>query len=146
MMIAVKNGGVGRSRDVILFLSDNAQAAVLWQSLFAQRGCLVLWHADARFALDSLSGFSPSLVVLNLFLDTDEQILLCRRTRRAFSGPILMMLPQADSQQIIDLYEAGADECLVEPEGAAFLPVKAVAWMQRYEWIEADRARIHGLM
>ncbi len=145
-MISVKNSRTSPSRDVILFLSENAEAFALWEYIFAQQDCFVLWKTSAQAMLDLLPVFSPALVILDLPLWPDDQLLLCRRTRRSFYGPIMILLQQDDPQQVIDLYEAGADECLIQPEGAIYLPVKALAWMRRYQWLEPDLRHLRGLM
>jgi two-component system response regulator RstA len=135
-MIAVKNGKTDPSPETILLLSDKEEAACLWESLFAQKGCLVFREPTVKGAFDFLGAFTPSVIIVDMLLSPDERILLCRQLRICFSGPILLLLADTNVQQIMDLYQAGADECLLKPDETVFLPVKTIAWIRRYRWMQ----------
>ena len=135
-MIAMRNAAEDPTSGSVLLLARQPKRASLWQSLLEEKGCTVFCEPVIAGALDFLQGFSPSLVVVGLQLPPEQHLELCRRLRAAYNGPLLFLVGAASSQALLDLYQAGADECLLDPEQTVFLPVKAIAWMQRLRWVQ----------
>jgi DNA-binding response OmpR family regulator len=69
----------------------------------------------------------------------NEHILaLVRKLRAETVTPILMLVHSIPEDQIVEVYNAGADECIIKPIGPALMIAKARSWMRRTWSITED--------
>jgi CheY-like chemotaxis protein len=113
----------------VLIVSDQPQTAAVWDSLFNQRNCIVLYETNIPDALQSARLVGPSLMLIDMQLSDSERSALLRGLRASSRGPILMLISANTVDEIVEANRAGADECLVKPVNPAVLIVKAMAWL-----------------
>lgn len=114
---------------IVLIISDQAETAASWNTLFTQRNCIVLVESEASSAVQSARLIDPSLVVIDVQLDKTERTALLRELRATCRGHILMLISANTVDEILEANRSGADECLVKPVNPAVLIVKAMAWL-----------------
>ena len=78
------------------------------------------------------------LVLINLYVRPGDSIALCQQLRTQYDNPILVMLPGQDEELVLRVYEAGADDCLVQPLGHRLLVAIINAWWRRARLSRAD--------
>jgi DNA-binding response OmpR family regulator len=113
----------------VLIVSDQPESAASWSTLFNQRNCIVLSESNRSDAVQSARLMEPSLLVVDIQLDTAERSAFLHELRAACRGPILMLISANTVEEIVEANRSGADECLVKPVNPAVLVIKAMAWL-----------------
>ncbi len=113
----------------VLIVSDQHETAATWSTLFNQRNCIVLSESDRSDAVQSARLMDPSLLVVDIQLDTAERSAFLHELRKACRGSILMLISANTVEEIVEANRCGADECLVKPVNPAVLVIKAMAWL-----------------
>ena len=116
----------------VLILSDKVEHGSVWGEAFRQHGLEII-HAQ-RF--DEVSGRAATLlIVVDLAQSVRECLQACRQLRGVSATPILLVLPTANSADMLAGYQAGATECLIRPVSPAVIVLKALAWSMRGSWM-----------
>jgi len=103
------------SPHTILVVEDETSIASFVAAYLRNAGYVVSTAATAQAALVQLASESPALVLLDLNLPDGDGVELCRRIRRTFDVPILMLTARdEDIDKIIGL-EVGADDYMTKP-------------------------------
>lgn len=87
----------------------------------------------ARHGLDAmpqLRQFSPDVVLLDLMMPGMDGIEVCKSIRANSDVPILMLSATSDTADIIEGYEAGANDYVAKPFKAQALIARIRAWLQ----------------
>jgi len=116
----------------VLVLSDKAESHSIWADAFGQHGFEII-HARKfeEFPIHA----AALLIVIDLTQPVAESLQVCRELRGRSATPILLVLPMANSGDILAAYQAGATECLVRPASLAMIVLKALAWSLRGGWM-----------
>jgi len=122
---------------VVLIISDQADTPLLWATTFQEKGFTTVYETQEN-ALKTCRVVDPALVVIDTHLPHAKRLEFCSKLREVASGPILLLVPDYNSSQMVDIYNVGVDECLLEPVSPAFLVVKAISWLLRRRWLEQD--------
>jgi len=122
---------------VVLFISDQADTHLLWETPFQEKGFTTV-HETHENALNTCRVIDPALIVIDTHLPHPKRLEFCAKLREAVSGPILLLVPDYISSQMADIYNTGIDECLLKPVSPAFLVVKALSWFLRKRWLDLD--------
>jgi DNA-binding response OmpR family regulator len=117
----------------ILLITDRADLARLTAQALIQSGIEVVLidHTFVRSKSSSANLNDYELVLVNLFDEERDSYELCRRVRGGYYGPILTILYGRDERALLRAYEAGADDCLVQPLSIHLLMAKVQAWLRR---------------
>jgi len=119
----------------VLILSDKNASILDWAGAFRQRGLDVASADSATLAIHKWRVHPPLLTVIDLSLPFDEILQTCRSLRAIHSdAPILLVLPAAHGDKILEAWRAGATECLIQPANPAVILLKALAWSMRAGW------------
>src|SRR5512138_3712087 len=124
----------------VLIVSDQQDNVAVWETLFSQRGCIVLTEKNVSDALQSARLVGPSMMIVDLKLARPERTILLTGLRAASRGPILMLITADTVDEIVEANQEGADECLVRPVNSSVLVIKAMSWLshsQRSERMQA---------
>ncbi|HXF84883.1 MAG TPA: response regulator [Anaerolineales bacterium] len=113
----------------VLILSDQQENVAAWEPLFSQRNCIVLAERSVHNALQTTRLVGPSLILVDLQIPKQELALLVRDLRAISRAPILLLVAADTVEEVLEAYQAGADECLVKPINPAVVIVKAMAWL-----------------
>jgi DNA-binding response OmpR family regulator len=122
---------------VVLIISDQAGPPLLWETTFQEKGFTTV-HETHENALTTCRIIDPALVVIDTHLSHAKRLEFCSKLRSVASGPILLLVPDYNSSQMVDIYNVGVDECLLKPISPAFLVVKALSWFLRRRWLDQD--------
>jgi two-component system KDP operon response regulator KdpE len=123
------------SLSVLVVEDDDAVRALI--SLTVQQ---LGWHveeaATAQAAMLAVEASPPDLVLLDIGLPDASGLDVLRRIRRLSATPVVVLSGASDDASKVALLDAGADDYLVKPIGAAELQARLRAHARR---LEADR-------
>jgi len=91
---------------------------------------------DGGQALESIEGFDPDLIVLDLLLPDISGFEVCRRLRENSSTPVIMLTALGEEIDRVQGLEVGADDYLAKPFSFRELLARIRATLRR---IELDR-------
>jgi DNA-binding response OmpR family regulator len=89
----------------------------------------VLSETTVSNAIQSARLVGPSLMLVDMKLSKQNRDSLLHQLRAASRGPIILLASADTVEQVNDVNQAGADECLIKPVNPAILIVKAMAWL-----------------
>lgn len=101
-----------------MLVNDQLGAATLLGIMLERNNFTVLRIDNAVTALDVLAEFTPDLFVINATLSGASGIELCRQIRtrpQLAKTPVIILASRHDVAKIEQGFEAGADECLIQP-------------------------------
>jgi DNA-binding response OmpR family regulator len=100
---------------LILLVDDDALLVKSLSFLLRQEGYTVRDTATAMGALEAVRRGPPDLVILDIGLPDLNGVEACRRLRRTWDGPVIMLTGRRqDTDKVIGL-DAGADDYVVKP-------------------------------
>lgn len=126
---------------VILIVSDQAEPPELWETLFREKGFTTIFETLEN-TLQTCRLIDPVITVVDAQLPHEKRLVFCSELRAVTPGPILLLVPDYNGNQVMDIYNTGVDECLLKPTSPAFLVVKAVSWLLRRRWLEYEPPHI----
>ena len=108
----------------ILVVDDNPMNVDIIQACLSAQGYEIVTAADGEAALLMAIGQLPDLILLDVMMPKRDGIDVCRTLKadRALPFiPIILVTARADSQDVVNGLEAGADEYLTKPVDHAAL-------------------------
>jgi DNA-binding response OmpR family regulator len=122
----------------VLVVEDEQRIAQFLKKGLAEKGYVVDAMGNADAALESLSGSTPDLIILDLMIPGSRDGLeLCRELRsRGVRSKILMLTARDTVQNKIEGLDAGADDYLVKPFSFRELLARIRALLRRTEIVE----------
>ncbi|MFE7115091.1 response regulator [Streptomyces sp. NPDC057654] len=81
--------------------------------------------------LEALAAIKPDLVLLDLMLPGMSGLEVCRRIRETSQVPLVILSARSDDMDIVVGLEAGADDYVVKPAGAAVIEARMRAVLRR---------------
>ncbi|MFC4465734.1 response regulator [Streptomyces xiangluensis] len=88
--------------------------------------------------LEALVAIKPDLVLLDLMLPGMSGLEVCRRIRETSRVPIVILSARGDDIDVVIGLEAGADDYVVKPAGAAVIEARMRAVLRRVAPAQAD--------
>jgi DNA-binding response OmpR family regulator len=71
------------------------------------------------------------LILLNMYEEDGNGLEICRNLRAGYENPILILTYEQDERYLLSAYEAGADDCLVQPFSINLLLAKIQPWLRQ---------------
>jgi signal transduction histidine kinase len=108
----------------ILVVDDNPMNVDIIQACLSAQGYEIVTAADGEAALFLAIGQLPDLILLDVMMPKRDGIDVCRTLKADPSLPfipIILVTARADSQDVVNGLEAGADEYLTKPVDHAAL-------------------------
>jgi two-component system KDP operon response regulator KdpE len=99
----------------VLVVEDEPTVADVLATTLRACGYTIEVAATGYEALDLVSLFEPDVVLLDLWLPDVDGIEVCRRLRRWFLNPILVVTAESDEDRKVAALDAGADDYLTKP-------------------------------
>ncbi len=110
----------------VLIVDDDVQIRQLLQDYLSGFGMSVTAVADGKAMADALEKEPIDLVILDLMLQGEDGLSLCRELRAKSDIPILMLTARGEAMDRVVGLEVGADDYIVKP----FEPRELVARIQ----------------
>jgi DNA-binding response OmpR family regulator len=117
---------------VLLIEDDPTIRTALIRGL-TERGHAVTWAPTALAGLEQAVGDRPDLVVLDLGLPDLDGTTMLRMLRGVSKVPVVVATARDGEAEIVAVLDAGADDYLVKPFGAAQLDARIRAVLRRAE-------------
>ena len=107
----------------ILVVDDDVALAEMIGIVLDSEGFTVDHAVDGAQALQAFDRVKPDLILLDLMLPGIDGIEVCRQIRAKSGVPIIMLTARADTADVVQGLESGADDYVVKP----FNPKELVA-------------------
>jgi DNA-binding response OmpR family regulator len=117
-------------RATVLIVSDELETARVWGFTLGQLGLEVTLTALSDTTLKIWAELLPDLIIFEDFNTLDEELELCRQLRAETAAPILYLTSKTSEAFLLDVYKAGADECIPLPISHRLFLAKVRAWLR----------------
>jgi two-component system KDP operon response regulator KdpE len=119
------------TRHEILVIDDEVQIRRLLRITLESAGHMVREVETGRLGLDEIAHHAPDAVILDLGLPDLPGLEVLRRLREWSRVPVLVLTVRADETDKVAALDAGADDYLTKPFGAAELLARIRAILRR---------------
>lgn len=126
----------------ILVVDDDASIAEMVSIVLRGRGFDVATAGDGPTAFSMLRSAEPDVVLLDLMLPGMDGIEVCRRLREVSAIPVIMLTARADTTDVVEGLEAGADDYLTKPFEPEELVARIRARVRRHESTELEKLTV----
>jgi DNA-binding response OmpR family regulator len=113
----------------VMVVEDEANIASIVRAYLVREGFEVMWLRSGEQAIDELSRFDPSLIVLDIGLPGMDGFEVCRRV--AGRVPIIMLTARDEEADRVAGLEVGADDYIVKPFSPRELTARVKAVLRR---------------
>ncbi len=119
----------------LLLITDRTDLARVQAHTLVCSGIEVaeLNYAMAKTKLSAADLKEYDLILLNMFDEESHSLEICRKLRAQYHNPIILLVYERDERFLLRAYEAGADDCLVQPLSIHLLSAKVQAWLRRVD-------------
>jgi len=118
--------------ETILVVEDEPRVMRLVSEILKATGYQVLTAGDGQRALEMVSLEQPDLVLLDVLLPGElDGYEICRRLREFSSAPVIMLTAKARDVDILNGFDAGADDYVLKPFNAKELLARVKAVLRR---------------
>jgi two-component system KDP operon response regulator KdpE len=116
----------------ILVVEDEPRVVHLVSTVLKAVGYQVIAAAQGQSALDMIALEQPDLVLLDIMLPRGpDGYEICRRIREFSTIPVIMLTAKAQESEILEGFDAGADDYLTKPFNAKELVARVRAVLRR---------------
>jgi two-component system response regulator ResD len=136
------NGNMGRNKSInVLYADDDIDMQQLVCLVFQQAGIEVAFSDDGRQALNIWRRNQFDLLILDVMMPLLDGLEVCRRVRRVSDVPIILLTAKGREQDVVDGFEAGADDYVIKPFRPRELVARVRAIINRIESQKAETRR-----
>lgn len=125
----------------LLVIEDDPDISALLAEFLSREGYEVRTLQTGRLASQTVAGFAPALVILDIMLPGEDGFSVCRRIRSESAVPIIMLTARSDDVDKIVGLELGADDYLGKPFNPRELLARIRARLRRSLVHERPSAR-----
>jgi two-component system KDP operon response regulator KdpE len=126
--------------EMILVVDDQPRVVRLASQVLAAVGFQVIAANNGEAALEMVALEQPDLVLLDILLPPGiDGFETCRRIREFSDVPVIMLTAKAQEEDLLEGFDAGADDYLTKPFSAKELIARVKAVLRRAQRAE-DRA------
>jgi len=116
----------------ILVVDDEPRVVRLVSEVLKAVGYTVIAAASGEAGIEALAVEQPDLVLLDVLLPHDlDGYAVCRRIREFSDVPVVMLTAKAQESDVLQGFDAGADDYLTKPFSAKELVARAKAVLRR---------------
>ena len=122
-----------RTPPLILVVDDNPANVEIFQMRLAANNYEIITATDGEAGLAMAREQQPDLILLDIMMPKMDGIEVCRRLKGDLSlpfMPIIMVTAKADTKDVVDGLEAGADEYLTKPVNHAALVARVKSMLR----------------
>lgn len=115
----------------VLLVDDEPQLAMILEYMLRERGWEVVVASNGAAALEEFENSEFDLIMLDVTMPRVGGLEVCRRIRRTSEVPIVMVTGRTHTEQILDGFEAGADDYITKPFEPTVLMARLSALLRR---------------
>ena len=115
----------------LLVIEDDPDISALLAEFLGREGYEVRTLESGKLATQTVSGFAPGLVILDIMLPGEDGLSVCRRIRAESHVPIIMLTAKTGAIDKIVGLEIGADDYLGKPFNPRELLARIRALLRR---------------
>jgi serine phosphatase RsbU (regulator of sigma subunit) len=122
-----------RTPPLILIVDDNPANVEIFQMRLAANNYEIITATDGEMGLAMARDRQPDLILLDIMMPKMDGIEVCRHLRADSSlpfMPIIMVTAKADTKDVVEGLEAGADEYLTKPVNHAALVARVKSMLR----------------
>ncbi len=113
----------------ILMASTKAASDLLEQARLLVDDFTIVTEANFHFLVQRSLIENPDLILVELNPLTETGLQLIADLRQEQAMPLLVALDKVDASRMLQVYNMGADDCILEPLDEAVFLAKINAWM-----------------
>ena len=99
----------------LLFIEDDEAIRTALQLVLEDEGYEVVVAGDGETGIKKFGQINPDLVLLDLRLPDISGFEVCRAIRRTSITPVIMVTAQTDTSDLVNGFDAGADDYVTKP-------------------------------
>ena len=99
----------------LLFIEDDEAIRTALQLVLEDEGYEVAVAGDGETGIKMFGQLAPDLILLDLRLPDISGFEVCRAIRRTSITPIIMVTAQTDTSDLVNGFDAGADDYVTKP-------------------------------
>lgn len=122
----------------ILIISDEPSTSRIWGLCLTELHCSPLLVNSVAQALPLLEEHPADLAVVDVTSKNVSGVKICEDLREQSAIPILLLTPINNESHTLEIYQAGADECIIKPISPSLLLAKVRVWLYRTQTIQLD--------
>jgi len=125
----------------VLYADDDIDMQQLVCLVFQQADLNVSFADDGRQALEVWRRGNYDLVILDVMMPVLSGLDVCRRIRKLSDIPVILLTAKGREQDVVDGFEAGADDYVIKPFRPRELVARVKAIINRIESQKAETRR-----
>lgn len=123
----------------VLVVDDQPSLVRLVRDNLETLGFRVISASEGTRTIDMIENEKPDLVILDIMLPGMDGYEVCRRIREFSTVPIVMLTARNDRADLLQGFEAGADDYVTKPFSADELLARVKAVLRRSEYQEVNK-------
>jgi DNA-binding response OmpR family regulator len=129
----------------LLFIEDDEAIRTALQLVLEDDGYEVVVAGDGETGIKIFGQINPDLVLLDLRLPDISGFEVCRAIRRTSITPVIMVTAQTDTSDLVNGFDAGADDYVTKPVVPKELAARIRAALRRTQTSEPSQSNEKSL-
>ena len=129
----------------LLFIEDDEAIRTALQLVLEDDGYEVIVAGDGETGIKIFGQINPGLVLLDLRLPDISGFEVCRAIRRTSITPVIMVTAQTDTSDLVNGFDAGADDYVTKPVVPKELAARIRAALRRTQTSEPSQSNEKSL-
>jgi DNA-binding response OmpR family regulator len=129
----------------LLFIEDDEAIRTALQLVLEDEGYEVAVAGDGETGIKMFATIEPDLVLLDLRLPDISGFEVCRAIRRTSITPVIMVTAQTDTSDLVNGFDAGADDYVTKPVVPKELAARIRAALRRTQTSEPSQSNEKSL-
>ena len=119
----------------VLVVYNEPASGKIWSSVLQQIDLHVHMANITEDIIGTWREVLPDMVIFEDFNTKIEELSICHELRKLTPIPILLLTSKDDEKLLLDAYQSGFDECIVQPLHPLLFLAKIRAWMRYSHFI-----------
>ena len=129
----------------LLFIEDDEAIRTALRLVLEDEGYEVAVASDGETGIKMFGQIDPDLVLLDLRLPDISGFEVCRAIRRTSITPVIMVTAQTDTSDLVNGFDAGADDYVTKPVVPKELAARIRAALRRTQTVEPSLSSAKSL-
>jgi two-component system, OmpR family, KDP operon response regulator KdpE len=115
----------------VLLASSNTTDGSLWGFRLMEKRFDLITETNQGRVVQRCMAETPDMLILELDMLDEKALYLLHALREQLTVPVLVLLSVREVDHILQVYEAGADDCVIKPIEPVVFTAKITAWLRR---------------